>query len=212
MEFPTIVVLNLKRRPDRWAAWVKEAERVGISNYNRWEAIDGGTLHFTTEIEYLFRDNDFNMRKNVVGCALSHMNIWLHVVENKIPSLIVFEDDARFNEPFTVPELPSGWDLFYFGGPPFKGIYPPGVPISDRIIIPRLPEDLYFTAIGYMISYKGAHQLLERLVKVGFNRAVDWFMRDSFNKLNVFCYRKLILYPDENAGSDIQGKDKGLPG
>ena len=58
-------------------------------------------------------------------------------------ALIVFEDDARFNEPFEVPQLPLGWDLFYYGGAPLKGIYPPGVPISEAINIPNLPEDVY---------------------------------------------------------------------
>lgn len=207
MDTPPIVVINLKRRADRWAAWTKEAERVGITNYTRWEAVDGSRLTLTTDIQNLFRNNDFNMRKGVVGCALSHMNIWLNIVENNVPALIIFEDDARFNEPFNVPDLPFGWDLFYFGGPALKGIYPPGIPINDTIIIPKLPQDLYFTAIGYMISYKGANKLLERLVEIGFNKAVDWFMTDTFTfeKLNVFSYKKLIVYPDENSGSDVQG-------
>ena len=97
--------------------------------------------------------------------------------------------------------------MFYYGGPALKGIYPPGIPINDTIIIPKLPQDLYFTAIGYMISYKGANKLLERLVEIGFNKAVDWFMTDTFTfeKLNVFSYKKLIVYPDENSGSDVQG-------
>ncbi len=199
-----IVVINLKRRPDRWEAWLKEARRVGISDFLRWEAVDGQSLVMTPEIQNLFRDNDFSMRRGVVGCALTHMNIWLHIVENNIPELIVFEDDARFNDPLVVPELLQGWELFYYGGPPFKGIYPPGVPISDTVMVPKLPDDLYFTTIAYMISYSGAHKLLDRLTKVGFNKAADWFMRDTFEKLNVFCYKKLIVYPDQNFGSDIK--------
>lgn len=204
MKTPPIVVLNLKRRPERWEAWIKEAKRVGIPSYTRWEAVDGSSLTLTSDIQYLFRNNDFAMRPGVVGCALSHMNIWLHIVENHIPSLIVFEDDARFNEPFLLPKLPQGWDLFYFGGAPLKGVYPPGIPISDTIIVPQLPRDLYFTTIGYMISYEGANQLLQSLMDKGFNKAVDWFMRDAFEKLNVFCYKKLIVYPDQNAGSDVK--------
>lgn len=202
MKPPPIVVINLKRRPDRWVGWIKEAKRVGIKNYTRWEAFDGIEIKITPNIKNLFRNNDFSMRRGVVGCALSHMNIWLHIIENNIPALIVFEDDARFLEPFIVPDLPQNWDLFYFGGP--GGVYPPGIPISDTIIIPKLPEELYFTAIGYMISLNGAKKLLERLEKIGFNKAVDWFMTDTFEKLNVFCYKKLIVHPDEKAGSDVK--------
>ena len=203
METPSVVVINLKRRPERWAAWVKEAERVGIVNYARWEAIDGSMLTMQRDVRHLFRNNDFNMRQGVMGCALSHMNIWLHILENNIPALIVFEDDARFNEPFSVPDLPFGWDLFYYGGPALKGIYPPGVPINDTIIIPKLPQDLYFTTLAYMISYSGAIKLLERLGEIGFNKAVDWFMTDTFEKLNVFSYKKLTVYPDPHLGTDV---------
>lgn len=199
-----IVVLNLKKRPERWEAWVQEAEKNKLENYSRWEAIDGSLVTITPEIQQLFKDNDFNMRRGVMGCALSHLNIWLHIVEEKLPALIVFEDDARFNETFCLPDLPRGWDIFYFGGPSLKGVYPPGIPFNEKVIIPKLDPDLYFTTIAYMLSFSGACKLLDRLDKVGFNRAVDWFMRDTFDQLNVFCYKKLIIYADEKGDSDVQ--------
>ena len=121
MDTPPIVVINLKRRADRWAAWTKEAERVGITNYTRWEAVDGSRLTLTTDIQNLFRNNDFNMRKGVVGCALSHMNIWLNIVENNVPALIIFEDDARFNEPFTMSRLTFRVGLVLLWRPCLKG-------------------------------------------------------------------------------------------
>ena len=202
METPPIVVLNLRRRSERWAAWSIEAKRAGITNYRRWEAIDGYRMTMAQEIQHLFRFNDFNMERGVMGCALSHMNIWLHIVENNIPALIIFEDDARFNEPFAVPDLPLAWDLFYFGGG--HGIYPPGDPISDMIIIPKQSENLYLNTLAYMISYNGANKLLKRLGETGFNRAVDWFMIDMFENLNVFCYKKLIVTTNKHFRSDVK--------
>lgn len=201
---PRIVVLNLKRRPDRWAAWVQEAERMGIKNYTRWEAVDGDQVTVDEEIKKLFRDNDFKLNSGVMGCALSHMNIWLYVIENNLDALIVLEDDARFNEPVILPDLPKGWDLFYLGGAPLPGVYPPAAPVNDVISIPQLPQNLYFTTIGYMISASGAYKLLNRLNEIGFNKAVDWFMTDTFKQLNVFCFRKFIIYPDKSAGSDVK--------
>lgn len=202
MNYP-IVVLNLKRRPDRWEAWLKEASRMHIENFTRWEAVDGLKISMDENILNLFRANDFELKPGVVGCALSHMNIWLHVVENKIPSLIVLEDDSRFNEPLILPDLPKNWDLFYMGGAPWPGT-PPAIPINDKIARPDLPEDLYFTTIAYMISYHGACKLLDRLMRVGFNKAVDWFITDTFSELNVFCYRKFVVFYDKDAGSDVK--------
>ncbi len=214
MTTPPIVVLNLKRRADRWAAWIQEAERVGLANYTRWEAIDGRTIAITPDIQKLFLNNDFNMRRGVVGCALTHMNVWLHIVENNIPALIILEDDALLNEPLTMPDLPRGWDIFYYGGAvlrkqyeppegPVRAIYPPGIPINDQVLIPKFPDHMYFTAVGYMLSYTGASKLLNRLGKVGFNKPVDRFMRDAFEILNVFSYRKLVVYANLDLTSDV---------
>lgn len=173
MKAPPIVVINLKRRIDRWKSWVEEAEKKNIEGYSRWEAIDGRKIEITSEIEYLFRDNNFDWRRGRIGCALSHMNVWLHVVEKQIPALIVLEDDARFNAPFAVPDLPPQWDLFYFGGAPWEGVHTPGVIVSDDVIMPNFSPDMFFTAVGYMISFKGACRLLDRLQNIGFNRPLD---------------------------------------
>ena len=204
MNSPPIFVINLATRPERWSTWVKEAERTTLPEYKRFEAINGYEITITPEIQHLFRNNDFNMRRGVIGCALSHMSIWLHIVEQQIPAGIIFEDDARFNEPFEVPQLPQGWELFYYGGAPMKGVYPAAIPISETVGIPFLPEQLCFSSIGYMISYNGAKKLLDRVTKTGFYNAVDWFMKDAFVILNVFCYRRLRVYHDDSFGTDVQ--------
>lgn len=215
MTRPPIIVINLKRRPDRWAAWVHEAERVGMTQYTRWEAVDGTKITITPEIHNLFLHNDFNMRPGAVGCALTHMNVWLYIVENNIPALIVLEDDALLNEPLNMPDLPQGWDLFYYGGAllrkqyeppegPVRAVYPPGIPINELVLIPKFPDHMYFTTVGYMVSYDGACKLLDRLVKVGFNKPVDRFMRDAFETLNVFAYRKLVVYANLDLISDTE--------
>ena len=165
--------------------------------------MDGLQVTLDEGTRYLFCNNDFQLKPGVIGCSLSHMNIWLHVMENKIPALIVLEDDARFNEPLILPDLPKGWDLFYIGGAPWPGT-PPALPINDKAAVPDLLEDLYFTTIAYMISYSGACKLLNRLTRVGFNKAVDWFMTDTFKELNVFCYRKFVVFSDKGAGSDVK--------
>ena len=217
MATPPIVVLNLKRRADRWVAWVQEAERIGLSHYTRWEAVDGKALTITPEIYQLFLSDDFDMGSGRIGCALTHMNIWHYIIENKIPALIILEDDALLNEPLTMPDLPLGWDLFYYGGAllrkeyeppdgPVRAAYPPGVPINDKVLIPRFPDHMYFTTVGYMLSYSGACKLIERLKKVGFNKPVDRFMKDSFGILSVFAYRKLVVYADLNFTSDIESE------
>jgi GR25 family glycosyltransferase involved in LPS biosynthesis len=210
MKYSPVAVINLKRYPERWIAWVKEAERMGITDYSRWEAVDGSTLTITSEVQQLFIKNDFNEHRGTIGCALSHMHLWLHIIENKVPELIILEDDARFNDSFEIPELPLGWDLFYYSGPSFKSIYPPGISINDKIMIPQFSKDLHFTTLSYRLSYSGACKLIGRLRKIGFNRAVDGFIRDTFDRLNVFCYKKSRVYPANDLGPEVNSTFKSF--
>ncbi|MBS4165124.1 Uncharacterized protein NEOC65_000171 [Neochlamydia sp. AcF65] len=203
MQLSPIAVINLKSHPERWIAWVKEAERMGITDYSRWEAIDDSTLTLTSEVQQLFINNDFNGHPGAIGCALSHIHLWLYMIENKIPELMILEDNARFNSSFEIPELPLGWDLFYYNGPSVKDICPSGVSLNNKIMIPQCSEDLHFTTLSYRLSYSGACKLMGRLRKIGFNKTVDGFMRDTFDRLNVFCYKKSRVYPAHELESDV---------
>ena len=101
----SIRVINLDRRPDRWEAFEKRALRVAgerfLERCERVSAVDGSMLAPSAELDHLFRDNTFGLRRGVVGCALSHLSIWREVAEGNAPGCLVFEDDARVADGFT---------------------------------------------------------------------------------------------------------------
>jgi GR25 family glycosyltransferase involved in LPS biosynthesis len=106
-----IIVINLKHREDRKNNILKLLNNNGIVNDNNnlnnkytvdfFEAINGKNIELSLEIKNIFSGNDFSARKGFIGCALSHYNIWLQLIEdNENDFYIIFEDDITVCDNF----------------------------------------------------------------------------------------------------------------
>lgn len=94
-----IIVINLKKRIDRKNYIINLFSNLNLNSYFFYEAIYGNNIELTLEIKNLFNGNDFSYRKGVIGCALSHYNIWLNLLkDNNNDYYIIFEDDIYINE------------------------------------------------------------------------------------------------------------------
>ena len=90
-----IQVINLKKRYDRKEKMISQFKKHKIDNYNFFEAIDGNNIIESIELKKMFEGNDFNYRKGVIGCALSHITLWKQLV-NDIQNdfYVILEDDV----------------------------------------------------------------------------------------------------------------------
>lgn len=125
-------VLNLERRPDRWAGfvarmpadWPRElpaAERVSAVDGRETTVPDG-----------------WESGPGAWGCLQSHLALWDRIFTDGQPALIL-EDDATFCADFAcrladfAGAVPPDWDLLYLGG---QHILPPAT-------IPGLPSTIH---------------------------------------------------------------------
>ena len=205
-----IYVINLARRPDRWERWTEKAAKWGVKEYKRFEGVDGNNLELSDQIKHLFRNNDFDNNPWVMGCALSHFFLWMLHLEKQFPYMVIFEDDAQFTRPFKIPELPLGWDLFYFGGTRLPDIYPPGDFYKDNIMIPKLKPPQFFSSVCYMLSLEGVKKVLSYVHEKGLGQNIDRFLMDLHDKVNVFCYAPLPVFADYSYGTDILNRSSTL--
>ena len=51
----------------------------------------------------------------IYGCTASHIGVIKLAKEKKLPYVLIFEDDAKFVQPFRLPVLPDNWDMLYLG-------------------------------------------------------------------------------------------------
>lgn len=100
-----IIVINLEKRNDRWENFQKKATKIGLYNYTKLNAFDGyGNYDDQTIklIKLLFRNNKFSYRKGIIGCALSHLKIWINLANSNENYCLILEDDINFCPNFKV--------------------------------------------------------------------------------------------------------------
>ncbi|GJQ78786.1 hypothetical protein Trydic_g2817 [Trypoxylus dichotomus] len=100
-----------------------------------------------------------------IGCFLSHYNIWKEVVNKEYETILVLEDDIRF-EPFfrlkvqnlmqEVHQL-GDWDLVYFGRKRLQENEEPHLPGSKYLV----EVGYSYWTLGYILSFRGAKKLLD---------------------------------------------------
>lgn len=110
--FPHKVCINLDRRPGRWQRMQAEFARHEIESVRRFAALDGNALVLPAT---------WNHSAGAYGCLLSHVRVVEEARRLGHESVLIFEDDAVFDPEFKIKfasfseELPSDWDMLYFG-------------------------------------------------------------------------------------------------
>jgi GR25 family glycosyltransferase involved in LPS biosynthesis len=212
----------------------KEAAKARFQRYERWPAVVGAELQPSIQLQRLFDNNDYDMRCGIVGCALSHIGLYIKLLNDPYANYyLILEDDATFVPNF-VDKLDSvcgilsrseyrHWDLVYLGHHPrFIGVGD-GLNHSDEI---RLEKKMASEALGYslggtagyLIAKSGALKLLKFIDRRGMSNAIDTIQQLAADELHVY-YAVPLLVPSEcvrtpedvtKVDSDIQFCSKSL--
>lgn len=216
-----IKVINLLRRPDRHENVIQKFKSANITNYEFIEAVDGKKLATTSEIRKLFTGNDFGNRRGVIGCALSHYNLWKRLISDTVEYYIIMEDDfelcENFQEKINKIKL-EDYELIFFGYHMFekerdkvRSIYNVE---SEHTAIEKLNKNLYIGATHcYSINRKGAIKILEYIAMNGIKHGIDYLMKIS----NLDCYesRPHLAFAEWNENgktidTDIQNNNDSM--
>jgi GR25 family glycosyltransferase involved in LPS biosynthesis len=205
-------VINLDRREDRrknfleYHPYLKGAVR-------RLPAYDGRNIVLTPHLARLFKVNDFFWKKAVMGCALSHLKLWIMLANEPvdIKSYFILEDDARLVPGWQMawqkayPNVPNDWDVIYLGGvlPPNK----PGFASCMERVAPGVakvaPNSMFgqkeptqyfhFCTYAYVLSRTGANKLLQSILdKDGWWTSADHMMCNRNDILNIYVLDPLL--------------------
>ena len=104
-----VYIINLQHRIDRRENITKELKRVGIENYEFFNAIQATeedlkkwNKNYIKNIPEWFKrtNGDENKyRLGSLGCMLSHYKIIEKCLENKYTNVLILEDDTEFTFP-----------------------------------------------------------------------------------------------------------------
>jgi glycosyl transferase family 25 len=110
--FPYKVCINLDRRSERWQQMQRKFDRHGIRSVSRFPAIDGDNV--TIPANWVHTPGAY-------GCLLSHVEVVREARRRNVPSVLIFEDDAVFDDHFeskfaaSIGQVPPDWDILFFG-------------------------------------------------------------------------------------------------
>lgn len=155
-------IITLDGEDHRYQQSLQRATHAGFTNIGKATAING----YTTRVQSLslmwaahgMRVNINEYKPHTIGCMLSHLGVWKHIIDNRIHSAVVFEDDLMFHKDWgTLAEkyflaTPNDAELIYMGHHCGNAI--PNVPIS------KVPV---FCLNAYYVTLKGAMKLYEMI-------------------------------------------------
>jgi hypothetical protein len=169
-------IINMKSRPDRWNMILENNKTLRSIHTNWFEAVS----HPIGQI----------------GCALSHMSIVQMAKDNRLPYVMVMEDDClivdreKFDQRFLkihkwLREHLSEWDVFN-AGPTY---------CSSDDVLELLEDDIVRIKKGYcahMVIYNSS--VYDRILQNDPTRPVDVLVSDQFRQVTTVPYLA-IQYP-----------------
>jgi len=214
-------VVNLDRRADRWKLFTQNNTQLNFLNFKRFSAIDGEKLKSTPQLQQIFENNDYNMRKGMVGCFMSHIVLYTQLINSNDEVYLILEDDIEVTNDFQkkfehLCELlkHEEWD-FCFISHHVRNTQE--IEWFDKNSIPRIEKyDAYKSFIkslggttAYLISKIGAKKYLNFLDSTGCTNGADTCIQKSADKLNIYyCCPHLIFSEcfrgQQNIDSNIQ--------
>jgi FkbM family methyltransferase len=220
-------VVNLKRRPDRKVAVTTIFKKIGFTDYEFFEAVDGKQLKPTSELKKLFAGNDFGNGVGVIGCALSHYNLWRSLLASNEEYYVIFEDDVilspsfkRVYEGLKTQRLFNTQEYMLLGYHMIKehrnatlDVY-----VKDATELQIAPLHLPFYiggTFGYSINRTGARKLVDFIEKNGIKHGIDYVVKICTG-LEIKELRPQIVFSDwyQHSGysvdTDIQTERQSL--
>lgn len=222
-----VFMINLLRRPERRKRMQHCFEELGI-DAEIMDAVDGKTLNRTIletmgirlMSNYVDPYHKRPMTMGEIGCFLSHYYIWKKVIENDYESVMVLEDDVRF-EPFfrnkinfvlnELRRLNTNWDLVYLGRKRMQEQEEPLVEGSQFLV----HAGYSYWTLGYILSSQGAKKLLaakplENMVPVDeylpilFDKHPRQIWKEQYPERNLVALSAspLLIYPTHYTGEN----------
>ena len=216
-------IVNLDDRKDRWENFEKSNGKfLQFLNYQRFSAVDGKKLVSTCQLQQIFENNDYQMRRGMVGCFMSHVKLYCDLINEKgddsSDAYLILEDDIELTYDFEQKykalleqiSKESQWSFCFLGHHirdlSLQDIYynKTKSPTIDKINTYKSFILSLGGTTGYLISKSGAKDFLDFLDSTGATNGIDTCIQKCANNLNVYYPTPHLIFSEccRNDGSE----------
>lgn len=164
-----VFVINLERKPERRAFAIGHLKSHGLTPVI-WPAVDARGLDLAElQRSGIYDDRvaheKFSRSLSLpeIGCSLSHVRLYEHIVRADIPMSLVLEDDAMLVDDFTanlealLGAVPESWDLvqLIYACKDYEQM-------NDHAVSFKMQTSLPAASAGYVVTRRGAEKLLSQ--------------------------------------------------
>jgi len=223
-----IYYINLDRRPDRNLHFIDQCNKLKFNRDNiiRFTGIDGLSYKFSEDEKNMFKNADFittDAKTKIMGNQLSHYYILQEMIKNNYEYIIIFQDDVILRDDFNIQinkllsNIPEDAEIINFGfhkianlqnfealniNDPIESHVNSKKDINESVCI--LSDNVNPCSLAYLVTLKGAKNLVNYFNNVGFLRATDWNYTDYLTSKNINYATKTVLCTgNPSFGSDI---------
>lgn len=225
-----IYYINLDRRPDRKEHVLKQMKQQGfdMTLVERFRAIDGDQLQLTPQQKRMFLHSDYrrhqysSSRDRIMANQLSHYSILQDMVKKNYEYILILQDDVVFKKGFlkhlekvmnNIPEdaeivnIGSHKEAFYAHFVPMdlENEKENNIPCMNNVndVICKIHQNTNPCSLAYIVTKKGAINLIEYFEKTGFLRETDLNYNEYLASKNINYASKEVLCTGALMGSDI---------
>jgi glycosyl transferase family 25 len=198
---PPIWVLNLKKDTQRLRFMDRQLRALNLK-YSVVEALDGNLLSPDDCSKYSReRALQFSKREltpGEIGCALSHARMWERILRERLPEVLIFEDDVWIGGALPAilanrDKLPKDWELINFSTEapeePFGGFL-------TNIYRASRHKDWADRASAYLLNTKGAEKLLRHAYPIGHTADGLTWRTDITGVVSYGVYPRVVILSD----------------
>ena len=198
-----VYLINMDKDKDRLITVINKCNELNIV-FERFSGIDPKKLLEKENNKYLSKFNQYFMPYGIIGCAYSHIYIWLDAIKNNYKNILILEDDIIFkkdnfyiNFENAYNELPNDYDMFYIGYS--HGDNNP----TDNFKYIYQPKQSFYETHSYIISLEGCKKLIKLINNAKINYQIDNFISNNKHLLNIYLIKDILTYQDRNYESNI---------
>ena len=192
-----IFIINLDNDYEKMNNCIYQLNKYGITNYERFSGIYGIKLSNKEIDDYTTNIGKILAAKSVIGCGISHINIWKKIVNDGIKKTLILEDDFileydflnRFNN--VINKSPTIYDIIYLSNNIFHNKNIKLYDIDDNYY----KQLLISQTLGYIITLEGAKKILYYINKVSYHIDIELCLLSLFrNGINIISVKEPLLY------------------